>query len=532
MRSGIARSVVAWSLLLAGPVSVGLAVPTITIGTIQLQPNTAGQVVELSVTGGDAVPGLSLYLQVANGGPEFETLAGLTPGSGIDGPAMTAIDLVTGTIFDGNNTGQTDGSDPAIPQVAFVYITTASGTVAASGLLARVTFDTTGLTGGTYPLSLTVLGSPTDFAGVEAALVDGTLVVGDGGSGSQTGQAPVADAGPDQVADSGATVSLSGTATDPDSTSLTYHWSQTGGPAVVLSSPNALVASFVAPSGIVNSQLTFEFSVSDGETTTSDSMSVTVNADEQVFTVNAGPDQTVLAGALVQLSGSVENAPAGTLLMEWIQAGGPAVTLTGSTTSSPTFLAPAGLTNTVLTFEFWVSDGTHDVVDTVDVTVDANASRPTAGAGDDQSVSAGQTVQLAGTAADPAGLGVSYLWVQADGPEVILSDETVLNPTFTAPSQSSAADVVLELRVTAGAYVSVDTVTIHVAAAVTSVDPGSGEADNTTSGETTDGSQESNAEASNSIADFLASLFNSPLAGAIGFGLIFLALLLLWWLWL
>jgi len=76
-------------------------------------------------------------------------------------------------------------------------------------------------------------------------------------------QAPVANAGPDQTVVINSPVTLDGTAShDPDGhLPLTYQWTQTGGPAVVLDNPAACSPNFVSPS--TASTLTFSLVVTD-----------------------------------------------------------------------------------------------------------------------------------------------------------------------------------------------------------------------------------------------------------------------------
>ena len=116
--------------------SVAFATPTVVVGNRVLAPGLAGQPVQLSVTGGDAVQGVDFNAEVADGGP--------TGGGTISGPHITGVNLISGTIFASNNSGQQD-----ITTLAQVYaggIATSNGTVAANGLLATMTFDTTGFT--------------------------------------------------------------------------------------------------------------------------------------------------------------------------------------------------------------------------------------------------------------------------------------------------------------------------------------------------------------------------------------------------
>ena len=57
-------------------------------------------------------------------------------------------------------------------------------------------------------------------------------------------------------------------------------------------------------------------------------------------TANAAVDQTAARGATVTLNGAASNDPEGGLSYNWAQTSGPAVSLTGATTATPTFTAP------------------------------------------------------------------------------------------------------------------------------------------------------------------------------------------------
>ena len=82
--------------------------------------------------------GVEFFLQVADGGPEG--------GGSVDGPAITDVDILAGTIFDGNSTGEAGGGQ-LVRQFWQSGTTTDSGTVIANGLLATATIDTTGFYG-------------------------------------------------------------------------------------------------------------------------------------------------------------------------------------------------------------------------------------------------------------------------------------------------------------------------------------------------------------------------------------------------
>ena len=131
--------------------------------------------VDITISGGDAIPGIDLFLVVsAASDPDHGT-------STDEGPIVTAIDLTgPGTIFHSNNTGQHDlGFPNTTPSYQPTATTTASGTVAADGVLAHVTIETGSPTRGLYYFSLTsdILG-PTDVAvdpGNDVILQDGFI---------------------------------------------------------------------------------------------------------------------------------------------------------------------------------------------------------------------------------------------------------------------------------------------------------------------------------------------------------------------
>ena len=148
-------------MLLSGVAIAGGAPPAIEAGTHWLIPDQPGQEIEVYVTGGDAVQGLEFCVRI---------------GGGTAGPLIENIDILNGTVFADNNQGLYPGKY-IDPRQAYLGTVTQDGTVAAAGLLAVLTLDTTGLWDGQYSLSLldTVEG-PTNFAGIAADIADGLLI--------------------------------------------------------------------------------------------------------------------------------------------------------------------------------------------------------------------------------------------------------------------------------------------------------------------------------------------------------------------
>jgi hypothetical protein len=172
---------------------------------------------------------------------------------------------------------------------------------------------------------------------------------------------PVADAGLDQTVNEGATVTLNGSGSnDPDGNVASYHWAQTGGLPVTLSSTSVVRPTFFAPNvGPDGNALTFELTVTDdGGLNATATTTVNISWLNGPPVADAGASQAVTEGTTVTLDGSASSDPDdGVAAYLWSQSDGPAVTLSDAGSSQPTFVTPVvDIGGATLLFTLTVTD--------------------------------------------------------------------------------------------------------------------------------------------------------------------------------
>jgi hypothetical protein len=161
-----------------------------------------------------------------------------------------------------------------------------------------------------------------------------------------------------------------------------------------------------------------------------------IQAANQAPTADAGADQTVDSGASVNLDGTGSSDPdADALTFAWTQTGGPAVTLTGADTATPSFTAPTG--PATLTFQLEVCDPAP-LCDTDTVTVTVNPPAASTISIDDASATEGGTVSFTVSLSAAQAAPVTVDFATADGTAVAPGDYTSGTGTVTfAPGDTS-----------------------------------------------------------------------------------------------
>jgi hypothetical protein len=271
---------------------------------------------------------------------------------------------------------------------------------------------------GSYTAELTVNDGNVDSA-TESVLINTTNSI------------PVADAGIDQTAPVGATVTLDGShSIDVDGDPLTFSWSLTlpAGSLASLSDSSEVKPTFdIDLPGTYIAQLVVNDGTADSAV---DTTSISTTNSPPV--ADAGPDQTLLVEDTVFLDGSGSSDVDGDALSFSWSLTKPA----GSTTllSDPSAVKPSFFVDVPGTYvvQLIVNDSALDsTADTI--TISTVNSPPVADAGPDQTALIGNTIMLDGSgSSDVDGDALNFSWslTTPAGSSANLSDPAVINPIF------------------------------------------------------------------------------------------------------
>jgi len=343
-----------------------------------------------------------IYANTFPGDPaDFPSEPTNNPPSANAGPDQTVPVGATVTL-DGSGSQDVDGDQLAWTW-SFVSVPAGSSAVLSSTTTVKPTFVAN--VGGTYVVKLIV------DDGLEASAPDTVTI-------STQNSAPQADAGPNQNASVGDTVTLDGSgSSDMDGDTLTFTWSFVSLPAgskAALSDNSAVEPGFTVD---LPGTYTVRLVVNDG-TLDSDPDTVTVSTGNLAPVADAGADQAAQVGETITLDGSQSQDTDGDPLnFVWSIVSAPtgsAAVLSDPTAAGPNFVVDLP---GIYLVQLIVSDGKMDsTADTV--TISTENSAPIADAGRRRNARVGDTVTLDGSqSTDPDGDSLTYSWSFVSRPE-------------------------------------------------------------------------------------------------------------------
>jgi len=298
------------------------------------------------------------------------TLANCSGGTTNQNPTVNAGPDQTITLPTSTVTLSGSGSDPdgSIASYAWTKVSGTGGTITSAS---SASTTVTGLTAGSYTFKLTV----TDNKGATAS-DNITITV----NSATANTPPTVSAGTNQtITLPTSSVTLTGTASDPDGSIASYAWTKVSGTGGTISSP---AAASTTVTGLTAGSYTFKLTVTDNQgATASANVSVTVNSAPVANvppTVSAGANQTItLPVSSVTLSGTASDPDGSIASYAWSKVSG-----TGGTISSPSSASTAvtGLTAGSYTFKLTVTDNKGATASAnVSVTVNSIAQTVTYG---------------------------------------------------------------------------------------------------------------------------------------------------------
>ena len=253
---------------------------------------------------------------------------------------------------------------------------------------------------------------------------------------------PTANAGNDQNVNGGVRVNIAGTATAVSPATITStEWVQASGPDVDLDDKTSLSTFFMAPAAVpgLTRAVILDLVVTDSNNKKhTDRLRIGIRG---LPVVEAGTYDPVDGGSTVKLNGSATaTAPATIVSYEWRRKLGPAIgtiTHTDKKTGVASFTAPPSRAH-VRTVEMLLTATDSNNQSNTDIAIINVRGRGAISAGEDQTVNPGDTVNLSGTYTPVAPLTIrSVKWTRQSGPAISITDSTMNDASFVAPSSTS-----------------------------------------------------------------------------------------------
>lgn len=219
------------------------------------------------------------------------------------------------------------------------------------------------------------------------------------------------------------TISLTGTASDPDGNIASYHWSQVSGGHSNLTGTSS---EKLEAADLKEGSYVFRLTVKDNDgASAADEVRVTVNsAANQAPEVDAGPDKDLtLPDNVVNIEGTASDPDGKITAYSWVQTSGATAHLSGANTP---LLSVGQLTEGLYAFRLTVTDDAGaKSSDDVQVSVRKAASienlPPVVDAGADRTLTLpDHSIVLHGEASDEDGSISSLQWTQVSGPSAIV----------------------------------------------------------------------------------------------------------------
>ena len=297
-----------------------------------------------------------------------------------------------------------------------------------------------------------------------------TLTVTDDGTGQlshaaevnvrvRENQRPMASVSPaTATVDGGEEVALTATASDPDTTMLTYDWTSSGGG--IFEDASLLETKWTAPGKTdVAQDITLTLTVADDghmERAATETVQVTVRANRAPdVTATATTPTTVNGGGTVTLRGRATDPDGDSLGHTWSSNGGGS--FDNASALDPTWTAPPktnAVQNIVLTLTVTEDRvGARTETANVDVTVRANQAPRVTVSPATVTVDGGGTVRLVGRATDRDDGTLTYRW-RSDRGGFFDDDEALVTPWIAPRAMAANERVVLTLTVTDSANAS------------------------------------------------------------------------------